>query len=471
MTLPLSTFASPAAPASTPSQSRSERSGDQPPQGLFGALINEKPADEAPAKTGSEESQKSDDGQTLMLRLANRFSSARTPDSQEETAKSSKDTEDDGNDEPVEESAPSDPPGSELMTESAMAGAAALAGIRPTEAAETKAQEGRRVPARSATADTARGIGNVLAEEVAVDGTGERSKGALEAALIVGEAAGLNKGRTVSTGNAQAHQSSMPPRLAQEASATRQTTVGRPADADIQGAERSAKPETDMMRSIDGERFTNRQSNNGETTAISRPENSNVSPMPIMASRNVSVPLTSAASAALDHAASTLTQTLGDHLNISQIQEFNGGKTKVLKLQLQPAHLGQLDIVLKGENGRLTVQIQTESANAQNLLTQEKASLRTALDEANLVVETLSIESVKDRRIAPTSLAQADSQMNTQGQTTGERFDGNRSSGQMDGERSRHPFQPFTSDDPEQAPARDGRSGDRTRSGGSGLRI
>ncbi len=184
-------------------------------------------------------------------------------------------------------------------------------------------------------------------------------------------------------------------------------------------------------------------------------------------------PAAAAAATALGTASTALSKALGDQFTVSRIQEFNGGHTKLMKLQLQPAHLGQLDIVLKGTDGRLTVEIQTRSAEAQNILTREKASLRTALDDANLTIENLSIDPARDRRIASASPAQAGSSMNEAGQGSGERFDGNRSSSEAGQNRSRNQSSPFNRQAHGGEP--DGR-GDAGSAGteprpGSGLRI
>ncbi|OXT02454.1 hypothetical protein B7H23_06035 [Notoacmeibacter marinus] len=172
----------------------------------------------------------------------------------------------------------------------------------------------------------------------------------------------------------------------------------------------------------------------------------------------------SMAAAGLDQAANSLSHAISQQLTVSQIQEFNGGATKVLKLQLQPAHLGKIEIVLTDNKGRLSVQIQTGSLDAQSTLTREKASLRTALDEANLTVEALSIEAPKDRRASIASLAQADSSINQAQQGAGERFDGHRSSGQADDNRSRQPSSGF-------AEAGEAGSDDRSDGGSAGGRA
>ncbi|MCP1200932.1 flagellar hook-length control protein FliK [Notoacmeibacter sp. MSK16QG-6] len=172
---------------------------------------------------------------------------------------------------------------------------------------------------------------------------------------------------------------------------------------------------------------------------------------------------------ALDQAASSLSHAIDQHLTVSQMQEFNGGRTKVLKLQLQPAHLGQLEIVLKDTNGRLSVQIQTGSTDAQDTLMREKTSLRTALDEANLSVEALSIEAPRDRRPVA-SFTQVDSAMNQAQQGAGDQFDERRSNAQTDENRQNHHSEGFT--DFVGSGSEDGNSGSGTPDAvAAGLRI
>lgn len=190
---------------------------------------------------------------------------------------------------------------------------------------------------------------------------------------------------------------------------------------------------------------------------------------PVAVNRTIAVPPALAA-ASLDRAAGSLTHAIGQQLTVSQIQEFNGGRTKVLKLQLQPAHLGQLDIVLKDTNGRLSVQIQTGSADAQDVLTREKTALRTALDEANLSVETLSIEAPKDRRAAVASLTQVESTMNEAHHDARERFDGDRSNANTGENRARNPAPTFGEID-DAGPDGRGPDGRADGSGAAGLRI
>ena len=179
------------------------------------------------------------------------------------------------------------------------------------------------------------------------------------------------------------------------------------------------------------------------------------------------------AAAALEHAGTALSRAIGEQFTVSHIRQFNGGNTKVMKLQLQPAHLGQLDIVLKGENGKLSVEIQTSNADAHHILTREKVSLRTALDEANLNVDSLSIEAFRDRRIANASVAQANSSMNETGHGSGERFDGQRTGSDTGQHRSRNSSASFGNDRANGQPGNDSDSSGRTpiSRGDAGIRI
>ncbi|MCR8845451.1 flagellar hook-length control protein FliK [Paenibacillus sp. SC116] len=110
------------------------------------------------------------------------------------------------------------------------------------------------------------------------------------------------------------------------------------------------------------------------------------------------------------------------------IRHFNG--TSEAKIRLYPEHLGQVDIKITMQNGQLIAQFFTEHAGAKDMIDQQLASLRGALQASGIQVDKLEVSqhSTTEASAMASSMFQGDRQSHS----SKEQHSSNRSSSKAD---------------------------------------
>ncbi|MFX3632918.1 MAG: flagellar hook-length control protein FliK [Candidatus Pristimantibacillus sp.] len=122
-----------------------------------------------------------------------------------------------------------------------------------------------------------------------------------------------------------------------------------------------------------------------------------------------------------------LADQFADSMSDMIVQKFNitalNGVTEA-KIQLFPEQLGQVDVRITMQNGILTAMFQTDTANAKDVLDNQMAQLRLALQAQGLAVDKLEV-----------TQGQVASQLSNghQGQGTGQQFTTNQNKSKTDG--------------------------------------
>lgn len=87
-------------------------------------------------------------------------------------------------------------------------------------------------------------------------------------------------------------------------------------------------------------------------------------------------------------------QQFADHMGKFLVKQFvltHGNGSAEAKISLHPEHLGQVDIKILIQNGQLTAQFVTESGAARDLLDNQMAQLRSALQAQGLQVDKMEV--------------------------------------------------------------------------------
>ena len=95
-----------------------------------------------------------------------------------------------------------------------------------------------------------------------------------------------------------------------------------------------------------------------------------------------------------------------------------GAALKTLTIQLQPEHLGTLDVTMRLTDGRLTLELAADKVETARLLTADRAGLRSLLEQAGFSIEDAAISVVAREAIGATN-ARASEQASTQGDRSG----------------------------------------------------
>ncbi|MBD8497064.1 flagellar hook-length control protein FliK [Paenibacillus arenosi] len=111
------------------------------------------------------------------------------------------------------------------------------------------------------------------------------------------------------------------------------------------------------------------------------------------------------------------------------IRHFNG--TSEAKIRLYPEHLGQVDIKITMQNGQLIAQFFTEHAGAKEMIDQQLASLRGALQASGIQVDKLEVSqhSTAEASAMASSMFQGDRQSHSSKE---QHSSSNRSSSKVD---------------------------------------